>query len=50
MINAKAEIEIRGLHEKIDILLEEQIKVLYDTQIEQYQLLKHIDQKIKKLS
>lgn len=47
LINAKAEIEIRSLHQKIDILLEEQIKVLYDTQAEQYAMLKKIDTKLK---
>lgn len=47
LINAKAEIEIRSLHQKIDILLEEQIKVLYDTQAEQYAMLKQINTKLK---
>jgi len=28
LINLKAELEIRGLHQKIDLLLEEQIKIL----------------------
>ena len=47
LINLKAELEIRALHEKIDLLLEEQIKILFDTQAKQLELLKSIDKKIK---
>ena len=32
LINLKAELEIRSLHQKIDLLLEEQIKILFDSQ------------------
>ena len=32
LINLKAELEIRSLHQKIDLLLEEQIKVLFESQ------------------
>jgi uncharacterized membrane protein len=42
LINLKAELEIRSLHQKTDILLEEQIKVLFETQAEQLELLRSI--------
>ena len=40
LINMKAELEIRSLHQKIDLLLEEQIKILFDSQT---QLLTKLD-------
>ena len=39
LINMKAEMEIRSLHQKIDLLLEEQIKTLFDTQAKQFAML-----------
>jgi uncharacterized membrane protein len=50
LINLKAEIELRSLHQKIDLLLEEQIETLYDTQAEQLKLLGAIKKKLKKRS
>ncbi len=50
LINLKAEIELRSLHQKIDLLLEEQIEALYDTQAEQLKLLGAIKKKLKKHS
>ena len=47
LINLKAELEVRSLHQKIDLLLEEQIKVLFDIQASQLELLKNIDAKLK---
>lgn len=47
LINLKAELEIRALHQKIDLLLEEQIKVLFDSQAKQLEILKRIEDKIK---
>ena len=47
LINLKAELEVRSLHQKIDLLLEEQIKVLFDIQASQLELLKNIDSKLK---
>lgn len=47
LINLKAELEIRALHQKIDLLLEEQIKILFDSQAKQLELLKRIEAKIK---
>ena len=46
LINLKAELEVRSLHQKIDLLLEEQIKVLFDSQATQLELLKNIDKKL----
>lgn len=42
LINLKAELELRSLHQKIDLLLEEQIKVLFDSQARQLELLEKI--------
>ena len=48
LVNLKAEMEIRGLHQKIDLLLEEQIKTLFDTQAKQFTLLQEINKKLEK--
>lgn len=48
LINLKAELEIRSLNQKIDLLLEEQIKVLFESQAKQLELLKKIDGKLEK--
>ena len=42
LINLKAELEIRTLHQKIDLLLEEQIRILFESQAEQLEILKNI--------
>jgi uncharacterized membrane protein len=42
LINLKAEMQIRSLHQKINLLQEEQIKTLFETQEKQYILLKEI--------
>ncbi|MFB0948332.1 MAG: DUF1003 domain-containing protein [Spirosomataceae bacterium] len=47
LINLKAELEIRSLHQKIDLLLEEQIKLLFESQASQLEILKSIEQKLK---
>jgi uncharacterized membrane protein len=46
MINLKAELEVRSLHEKMDLLLEEQIKTLYAIQEKQFNLLNEISIKL----
>lgn len=46
LINLKAEIEIRALNQKIDLLLEEQIKILFESQAKQLEILKSIESKI----
>ena len=48
MINLKAEMEVRSLHQKIDLLIEEQIKILFESQARQLELLKNIEDKLEK--
>lgn len=48
LINLKAEMQIRSINQKIDLLLEEQIKTLFETQEKQFELLKEINLKINK--
>jgi uncharacterized membrane protein len=48
LINLKAELELRSLHQKMDLLLEDQIKILFDSQAEQLQLLKKIEKSLSK--
>lgn len=47
LVNLKAELEIRAINEKIDLLLEEQIKVIYETQAKQIELLNKIEKKLQ---
>lgn len=47
LINLKAEIGIRSLHQKMDLLLGEQIKTLYDLQAKQFVILEEIKVKLK---
>lgn len=46
LINLKAEMQIRSLHQKMDLLLEEQIKTLFESQKTQLDILKTISTKI----
>jgi uncharacterized membrane protein len=46
LINLKAEMQIRSLHQKMDLLLEDQIKTLYDTQAKQFAMLQEINNKL----
>jgi uncharacterized membrane protein len=46
LINLKAEMQIRSLHQKMDLLLEEQIKTLFESQKMQLDMLKTINTKI----
>lgn len=48
LINLKAEIEIRALHQKLDLLLAEQIKILVESQAKQLEILHAIQLKINK--
>jgi hypothetical protein len=41
---------VRGLNKKIDLLLEEQIKILFDSQAKQLEILKSIEKKIDGLN
>lgn len=49
LINLKAEMGIRSLHQKMDLLLGEQIKTLYDLQAKQFSVLKEIEHKLKNI-
>ena len=49
LINLKAELEVRSLHQKNDLLLEEQIKNLFDSQAKQLDILKNIENELKKV-
>ena len=48
MINLKSEIEVRNLHGKLDLLMTEQMKTLFDIQKTQVELLEEIKGVIKK--
>ena len=50
MINLKAELQIRSLHQKMDLLLEDQIKTLFASQEKQIELLNEINIKLKKIT
>jgi uncharacterized membrane protein len=49
LINLKSEMQIRSLHQKMDLLLEDQIKTLFETQQKQFLILKEIDEKLELL-
>jgi uncharacterized membrane protein len=48
LINLKAEVGIRSLHQKMDLLLGEQIKTLYEIQAKQLSMLEDISLKLQK--
>ncbi len=50
LINLKSEIGIRSLHQKMDLLLGEQIKTLYEIQAEQFTLLQEIRAKLEEMN
>ncbi|UTA66900.1 MULTISPECIES: DUF1003 domain-containing protein [Emticicia] len=50
LINLKAEMQIRSLNQKVDLLLEKQIKTLFDTQARQFVLLEEIKNKLDKVA
>ncbi len=49
LINLKAEMQIRSLHQKMDLLLEEQIKTLFNSQEKQFSLLNEINSKLDRV-
>lgn len=49
LINLKSEMQIRSLQQKMDLLLEEQIKTLFETQAKQFNLLKELNDKLDKI-
>jgi uncharacterized membrane protein len=50
LVNLKAEIEIRNLHQKVNILIEDQYKSLYDSQCRQIELIESLAEKLEQLS
>lgn len=50
LINLKAEMQIRSLHQKMDLLLGEQLKTLFDTQGKQFALLEAINAKLDRMA
>jgi len=48
LINLKAEVEIRHMHEKLDLLIAEQMKTLFDIQKEQVNIMNEIKIAIRK--
>jgi uncharacterized membrane protein len=49
LINLKAELEVRNLHQKVDLLLEEQMRTLFEIQQKQISLLKEIREDVNRL-
>jgi len=49
LINLKAELEIRSLHQKLDLLVEDQIRELYESQVAQVNLIRELYEKMEKL-
>ena len=47
LINLKAEVEIRTMHEKLDLLIAEQMKTMFDIQKEQVNIMTDIKANIK---
>lgn len=47
IINLKSELEIRSLNQKIDLLLNDQIKIILDSLAKQLEILKTIEKKLK---
>lgn len=47
LVNLKSEIEIRNLHQKIDLLIVEQMKSLFETQKIQLEMLEEIREQTK---
>lgn len=45
LINLKSELEIRAMNQKLDLLVQEQIKLLFDSQAKQMEILKRIEEK-----
>jgi uncharacterized membrane protein len=48
IINLKAELQVRSLHQKIDLMQKEQMKVLYETQARQLELLEKIEAALRR--
>ena len=49
LVNLKAELEIRGLHQKLDLLIDDQLKIMFDSNAQQLAMLEAMNVKIEKL-
>jgi len=49
VINLKAELQVRSLHQKIDLMQKDQMKILYETQAKQLDLLQKIEHQLQKI-
>ncbi len=49
LINLKAELELRSLHQKMDLLLQDEVRSITEVQQEQYKLLAAMDRKLARL-
>jgi uncharacterized membrane protein len=49
LINLKAELELRSLHQKIDLMLGDQVKTIFDMQVKQMEMLNQISRKLEAL-
>jgi uncharacterized membrane protein len=50
LVNLKAEVEIRNVHQKLDLLITEQMKTLFEIQQEQMKMMDEIKEVIKDIS
>jgi len=50
LVNMKSEMEIRSLHQKMDLLIEQQIKTLFDSQAQQMVMIKELHTMISNMS
>jgi uncharacterized membrane protein len=50
LVNLKAELEIRSLHQKIDLLMEDQLKIMFESNAQQLAKLESLEAKIEKLA
>ena len=46
LINLKAELEIKALNQKIELLIQEQVQTLFESQEVQLEILKKLEQKL----
>jgi len=50
LVNLKAEVEIRNVHQKLDLLITEQMKTLFEIQKEQINMMEEIKEVIRDIS
>ncbi|MEO8733060.1 MAG: DUF1003 domain-containing protein, partial [Flavobacteriales bacterium] len=50
LINLKAELELRSLHQKMDLLIQDEVRAICEVQEKQFKLLADMDQRLTKLA